>query len=176
MSPLAPPENGSQSFNHKPSINQHNLIERDPAAKFTYSMGALYGMRHGDRRAPNLGNRLLLESISRSDAVPTIHGSGTSSQNFIASTMERFQRDRRQLNQNRSATMPRHNRNASNDGQARYRDERQRQPNHGNFEHMTCTFFVFLYQSLLLCEVMFTSTNACLFFVTAHTHTLSFVL
>lgn len=136
MSPLAPPENGSQSFNHKTNINQHNLIERGPIVKFTYSMRDLYGMRPRDRHPPNFGNRLLLESISRSDAVPSTHVPGTFSQNITSSTMERFQQDRRQFNHNRSA-VPRHNRNASNDGQTKYRDERQRQLNHGKL-NMTC--------------------------------------
>lgn len=145
MSPLAPPENGSQSFDHK-TVNQHNLIERGPNEKFTYSMGALYGMRHRDRRAPNLGNRLLLESISRVDAVPSMHGSGTFSQRITSPTMERFQRDRRQI-----SVPPRHNRNGSNDGQAMYRDERQRQSNYGKL-NMTCKFlFLFTCQSLLFC-------------------------
>lgn len=141
MSPLAPPENGNQSFNHK-TVNQHNLIERSPIEKFTYSMGALYGMRHRDRRAPNLGSNVLLESISRNDAVASVHGSGTFSQRITSSTMERFQQDRRQLNHNRPAAIPRHNRNGSNDGQAMYRDERHRQPNHGklNMTHESLFF------------------------------------
>lgn len=144
MSPLAPPENGSQSFDRK-TANQHNLIERGPIEKFTYSMNALYGMRHRDRRAPSLGNNTLLESISRTDAVPPMHGSGTFSQRNLSSTMERFQRDRRQLNPNRPVAAPRHNRNGSNDGQTMYRDERQRQPNHGKF------LFLFTCQSLVVC-------------------------
>lgn len=142
MSPLAPPENGSQSFDHK-SKNQHNLIDRDPNEKFTYSISSLYGMRHRDRRAPNLGNNSLLESISRTDAVPSVNGSGTFSQRIISSTMERFQRDRRQLNHNRPVAAPRHNRNGSNDGQAMYRDERQRQPNHGKLNMTRKFLFLF---------------------------------
>lgn len=162
MSPLAPPESGNQSFNRKPDVNQHNLIERDPNEKFTYSMGALYGMRHRDRRAPNLGNRFLLESISRSsDAILSVHSAGgTFSQSITSSTMDRLQRDRRQLNQNRPAAVPpRHNRNASSDGQTRYRDERQRQSNHGKiqiFFFYVCQSFSFYF--VRLCS---TNTNAC---------------
>lgn len=133
MSPLAPPENGSQSFNHK-AINQRNLIERGPNSKFSYSMGDLYEMRHTESHAPNLGNRSVLASISRPHVVSSMHIPGAFSQNITTSTMDRFQRDRRQFNQNQSAAVPRHNRNASSDGSTNYRDtndERQRQPNRG---------------------------------------------
>lgn len=133
MSPLAPPENSSQSFNHQPK-NQRNLIERGPNSKFSYSMDDLYGMRHTESRAPNLGNRSVLASISRPDAVPSVHTPGAFSQNITTSTLDRFQRDRRQFHQNRSVAAPRHNRNASNDGQTNHRDsngERQRQPARG---------------------------------------------
>lgn len=146
MSPLAPPENGSQSFNHK-SINQRNLIARGPNSKFSYSMGDLYGMRHTESRAPNLGNRSVLASISRPNVVPSMHIPGAFSQNITTSTMDRFQRDRRLFNSNQSVAVPRHNRNANNDGHTNYRDgERPRQTNRGKcsfFSSHTNSFWIF---------------------------------
>lgn len=148
MSPLAPPSvNGSQSFNHR-AINQRNLIERGPNSKFSYSMGDLYGMRHTESRSPNLGNRSVLESISRSDVIPSMHVTGSFSQNIISSTMDRFQRDRRQFNQNRLAAGPRLNRNGSYDGQTNYRDangEREGQTIRGKL-NITCNFSFFFFQ------------------------------
>lgn len=180
MSPLAPLENGSQSFDQK-TENQPSLINRGPNDKFTYSMGALYGMRHGDRRVPNLGNRVILESISRMDAIPSMHGSSTFSQRIISSTMERFQRDRRQLNHHRPmGDRPRLNRNGSNDGQNQmYRGERPKQPNHGKC-NVTRTFFFCCSHTNhnSICWVMFTQTGWTLRLLSffCFTHTLSFVI
>lgn len=151
MSPLTPLENGSQSFNEN-GIKQGNLIERGPSSKVTYSMDALYGMRHTESRAPNLGNRSVLALISRNNFVPSMHVPGAFSQNITASTMDRFQRDRRQLNFNRSATVTRHYRNGNSDGQTNYRDfngERLRQPNHGK---LNITYRVIIFFSFRLCS------------------------
>lgn len=140
MSPLAPQVNGSQTTFNQNGMNQGNLIERAADTKVTYSMGALYEMRHTESRAPNLGNRTVLALISRSGSVPSMNVPGAFSQNFLSSTMERFQRDRRQINMFRSAAPPpqqRHFSNANNDGSSNFRahnGERQRQQNHGKFE------------------------------------------
>lgn len=144
MSPLAPNVNGSQASFNQNGINQRNLIERGPDTKVTYSMGDLYGMRHSESRAPNLGNRGVLAFISRS----TMHVPGAFSRNILSSAMDRAQRDCRQTNFNRStAPAPpsqRHYRYANGDDSTGFRatnGERQRQPNHGKFTTMTSIFF-----------------------------------
>lgn len=141
MSPLAPPENGSQSFGHK-TINQRNLIERNPNSKFIYTMDALYEMRHTQSRAPNVGDRTMLESIRRPNVAHSTHNFDPFSHNNRSSTMARFQRERRQFNNNYNRSVPaaappppRHHRNSNNNGQnMTYRDfngEQQRQSHHG---------------------------------------------
>lgn len=159
MSPLAPLENGSQSFGEK-AIKQQNPIERNPNEKFTYSMGSLYAMRHTESRAPNLGNRFVLSSISRPNVAPSMHNSGAFSHNIALPTMDTFQRGRRQLNHNRSvATAPRQHGNSNGDCQTSYRhinDERHRPTNRGKFESQSniccCFFFVNQISFFRLCS------------------------
>lgn len=61
--------NGSHAFNHGTSNQQHSLLSPSTGAKYVYSLGDLYGMRHSQSRAPNLGNRDVLALISRQPPV-----------------------------------------------------------------------------------------------------------
>lgn len=146
MSPLAPAVNGNQTSFNQNGINERSLLERGPDPKVTYSVGALYGMRHTESRAPNLGNRTLLALISRPNFIPSMHGPAAFGQNIISSSMDRFYRDRRQNNFNRQmpAAPPRQFRNGHNDVQSSYRaanGERSRQPNHGKL-NVICDYIV----------------------------------
>lgn len=141
MSPLAPQMNGNQSFNHD-TMSQRNRIDSErilapvDTSKVTYSLGDLYGMRHSERRAPNLGDRSVLTSISRPNPGPPSNYSSAFSFNIMASSLNEIHRDRRQPNhtprhQNyghgHQMNIPQHQmRSASFNG-----DRHPRQPNRG---------------------------------------------
>lgn len=126
MSPLAPHMNGSQTFNRGTSNQQHSLLGPSAGTKHVYSMGDLYGMRHSQSRAPNLGNRGVLASISRAQSV----ASNTAFPNLfnfdlLSSSLNQIHTDRRPHNRHRpSMGHQNHSGHMSN-------GERQRQPNQG---------------------------------------------
>lgn len=141
MSPLAPHSNNNQTSNYNIEnqqnlINAVNILSTFVAPKVTYSIGNLYGMRHSQSRAPNLGNRNVLASISR----PSINQSGSNmdfanaiSFNIMSSNSNRMPNDRRQTNQNRpTSARQQYTRNGD------VHNERYRQPNRGK-----CQLFFF---------------------------------
>lgn len=133
MSPLAPQMNGNQSYNR---MNQRNLSDSArilapiDASKVTYSIGDLFEMRHNDRRAPNLGDRSVLASISRLNPGSTANYPSAFSFNIMSESVNQIQRDRR-----RPHSMPRHqnqgNGNGNHMNNSSNNDDRHRQTNRG---------------------------------------------
>lgn len=131
MSPLAP--HSSQMFNHSTPNQRHSLLGPSNGAKFVYSLGDLYGMRHSQSRAPNLGNRGVLASISRQPPVvsnaafPNLFNF-----NLMSSSLNQIHTDRRPQNQHRPSFRHQNHYNGGhmNNG------ERQRQPNQGKLHDL----------------------------------------
>lgn len=147
MSPLAPQMNGFQRFNHTRD-NQRLLI--DPTLsnnehKVVYSLDDLYGMRHSQSRVPNLGNRNILSSISRTDAVPGTNFPNMFNFNLMSSALGQIHGDRRTQHHNRPA--PRHqnyhNGGHMNNGVGNH-GERYRQPNRGKTSSHDLRLFLFI--------------------------------
>lgn len=129
MSPLAPQMNGIQTFNHS-TDPQRSLIDprlSNNDQKFVYSLGELYDMRHSQSRVPNLGNRDLLSSLSRSDAVPGSGYPNLFSFNLMSSALGQIHGGirRSQPQSTFRQNQFRHNGGHMNNG------DRQRQPNRG---------------------------------------------
>lgn len=129
MSPLAP--NRPQSF-ERATANQELVPDLSP--KYVYSLGDLYGMRHNQRRSPDLSNRNVLASISRSPPpVASSNPNGYSNVfnfNLMASALNQMHSDRRLFDQHRAPTRHQnyHNGHMSN-------GERHRQSYQGKFLH-----------------------------------------
>lgn len=136
MSPLAPQSNRNQTFDR----SQQNMIDAarilGPIAlpKVTYSIDNLYQMRHGDSRAPNLGNRNVLASISRPEitsSVPNMNFATAISFDIMSTSSSRFYGGRSRPNSNRPAIR----RNIHSNRAAIYNGdgygERSRQSNRG---------------------------------------------
>lgn len=129
MSPLAPQMNGIQRFNHSTDI-QHSLLDPrllNSDQKRVYSLGQLFDMRHSQSRVPNLGNRDVLSSISRPDAVPGLTYHNLFNFNLMSSALGQTHGDDCR-SQPQSAL--RHNQYRHNGGHMNNGD-RQRQPNRG---------------------------------------------
>lgn len=136
MSPLAPQSNRNQTFDQ----SQQNIIDDarilGPIAlpKVTYSIDNLYQMRHGDSRAPNLGNRNVLASISRPEittSLPNMNFATAISFDIISTSSSRFYGDRRQPNSNRPSIRQSIHSNRSAIYNADGYGDRSRQSNRG---------------------------------------------
>lgn len=95
MSPLAPRRSEDLYHIDQDSVAQQNFIDvgRISDAKITYSLGDLYGMRHAESRAPNISNRTLLESISRTHVMSTLNDNSSFSTRIMSSAMNQMRRD-----------------------------------------------------------------------------------
>lgn len=143
MSPLAP-QNSVQTYN---DTNQPSLVDpilSNNSQKLVYSLGDLYGMRHNQSRVPNLGNRNLLSSISRTDIVSSSGFPSLFSFNLMSSALGQIHGDRRIQNKYRSAPRYPNHQNGGHMNNGAARVERQRQPNRGKASHDLILFFLFL--------------------------------
>lgn len=169
MSPLAPQlVNGNRSFD---SSTPSNLIEI--VSKQTYSVGSLYDMRHNQSRAPNLGNRNVLASISRPNVTPSLRLPGAFRLSLSTPSLNQFERDPRPSNHQRP--IARHNSTQGNGNRSNSGDshgERYRPANRGKLRRVTrkiqciCNVIVrlcWIFQ--LMCSVyLFVCLFVCSFF------------
>lgn len=97
------------------------IVRRNPDRKFIYTISDLFGMRHDQSRAPNLGNRNVLASVSKAPISPN-NFSSLFSFNIMSATLDQIQTDRR---------MHRQAQRYHNSGQNGFNGDRHRQMNRG---------------------------------------------